>query len=360
MNDRNAFIIIDSGFAPAVLNRARNVMAFYDLPTGEFATGAPLHERAALDRFAGDVYGNHGSEVLSRLLDRVPEATLILVRAYGADRRLVRTGWDNGTVSRYGWSDAYLKAVELCRQRGYSSVANCSFGGYIHAMDGTGWESYSLGQATGRGRPGHIVVAGAGPGDGGAVHASLLLQQGQMRTLKARQHGDARYNFWAKDGCSWTLTAFKYGQPIFWQSSAQVPANIWNGLKQVTFDLSGRGDIDLEVVVSDEPHQARTACRFDCWLEGDGNFLNYVDPNAVAEPACFASVIAVGLRNGQYSARQGYPGEKPDVLLPGDGPVSFRLPEVTALVGKLLAQNPHLDVDGVRCLLGKYPDVSAY
>ncbi|MBY0552698.1 MAG: hypothetical protein K2W95_35775 [Candidatus Obscuribacterales bacterium] len=353
---RTAIIIIDSGFERGMLSRARNnILAVHDVPTNTFVAG---NDEVMLDRFGGDVYGNHGTEVLRRVLDRSPESPLVLVRAFGPDRRLVRTGWtQGGQVRRKGWTDAYLQAVDFCDQRGMTSVANCSFGGYIHAMDGTGWESFNLGHATGKGKPGHVVVAGAGPGDGRPTHASLTMWPGETRSIQARQHGGTLYNFWSKDReAQWALTAVLNGRAVFHVNSADVPDNMWNGLKQQTLELHGDGYVELFISV---PSGGSGSSSFHCWIEGGGEFRNHVDPVAVAEPACFPSVIAVGLESARYNPRQFMPGEKPDVLLPGGEQVSFRLPEVTVAVARLLERNPQLDVDGVRALLGKMPNLSA-
>ncbi|HMO23098.1 MAG TPA: hypothetical protein PKC98_19220, partial [Candidatus Melainabacteria bacterium] len=82
---------------------------------------------------------------------------VVLVRAYTNEIRLRRTRFQDGKVVSPGWTAAYSWAVELCRERGYNTVTNCSFGGYTHAMDGSGWEAPSLRQWTGPGKPGHII-----------------------------------------------------------------------------------------------------------------------------------------------------------------------------------------------------------
>jgi len=76
------------------------------------------------------------------------------------------------------------------------------------------------------------------------------------------------------------------------------------------------------------------------------------------EPAALPSVIAVGLKAGNYSSAQRLPGHKPDVLIDGGGPISFRLPEVVGKVRRILEDNPNLDALQVKALLGKYPVLS--
>lgn len=357
MKTRTAIIIIDSGFRRDVLSRARNnILAVHDVPSDSFVVG---NDDGLLDRFSGDVYDNHGSEVLSRILDRKPDTPLVLVRAFGGDKKLVRTQWTtDGRVSRTGWVEAYRQAVEFCRSRGLTSVANCSFGGFMHAMDGTGWEAFSIGKVTGKDKPGHIMLAGAGPGDGRPVHASVSLWPGDERIINAWQDGDTHYNFWARrpEG-AWTLSVRMNGEVVFAVRSRDVPPNLWNGLKQQTLRLSGRGDVQIHVTCPSVAADVRSLQSFHCWVEGNALFANHVDPVAVAEPACFPSVIAVGLASSSYSPQQWLPGEKPEVLLPGGGQVSFRLPEVTVAVSRILDANANLDVDGVRALLGKMPNV---
>jgi hypothetical protein len=63
--------------------------------------------------------------------------------------------------------------------------------------------------------------------------------------------------------------------------------------------------------------------------------------------------VAVGIKNLSYSNDQALAGQKPDVLLPGDGPISFRTPEVTARIGSLLKANPSLDAKQIQALLAK-------
>lgn len=354
---QTAYIVIDSGFDSTALQEARNVLSFFDVPASRQVNGSPVMRQDQLQEFAGDNAGNHGSEVLRRLLKRVPDAPLVLVRCIGTNGRIARTQWSDGVVSRKGWADAYLEAVDFCRQRKYNTVANCSFGGYIHAMDGTGWEAHCIGQVSGAGKPGNVLVAAAGAGDGSARHASMLVAPGNVTVTRAFQENQTHYNFWAKSDCHWTLRVKLDGHDIMLVDSDSVPANLWNGLKQQTFVVPGSGIVTLEVYV-EKPSRGLAA--FDCWVEGDSSFLNNIDPVNVVEPACFPVSLAVGLRAGKYSPRQGQLKEKPDVLLAGHGPISFRLPEVTAAVGRLLEHDPGLDLQGVRGLLGKYPDPAGF
>jgi hypothetical protein len=96
---------------------------------------------------------------------------------------------------------------------------------------------------------------------------------------------------------------------------------------------------------------------FQSWSQDSEHayFLSHVDPLLVVEPAVFPDVIAVGLQHGTYNPRQAEVGQKPDVLVPGDGPISFRAPELAALVVTMLEAEPGLGVQLVRDRLGKYP-----
>lgn len=358
MSRKSAYIIIDSGFDQSVLAQTRHVLAAYDLPSDTVAVGQPFLTPAALSSVEGDNCGNHGTEVLRRLLNCVPDAHLVLVRCIAANGRIARTRWRDDSRVTDGWSIAYLKAVDLCQKRGYNTVANCSFGGYIHAMDGTGWEAHCISQVTGPGKPGHIMVAAAGPGDGRADHASVQIAGGTGNTTRAYQEGTTDYNFWAGGASPWQLRVTKDGQQVMAVSSQSVPANIWNGQQQQTFQVPGNGLVALELTVEDAGVQGCN--QFHCWVEGPSSFLNNIDPVSVAEPACFPTVLAVGLRNGKYNPRQRQLKSKPDVLLRGDGPVSFRAPEVTAAVGRLLECDSSLDLTAIRGLLGKYPDPTGF
>lgn len=92
------------------------------------------------------------------------------------------------------------------------------------------------------------------------------------------------------------------------------------------------------------------ATRFDLWInhQDDAVFTSHADPHLIAEPAVFPGVIAVGLAAGRYSSDQTESNAKPEVLLAGSGPVSFRLPEVVAEIASWLTEEPELDVVSVR------------
>jgi hypothetical protein len=67
----------------------------------------------------------------------------------------------------------------------------------------------------------------------------------------------------------------------------------------------------------------------------------------VTEPAVLPLVIAVGLLDKQYSPHQQEAQAKPDLLLHGQGPVSFRVPEVVVACARLLENQPGMDVTAV-------------
>lgn len=356
-----SLIVIDSGFSHEVLRRSRKVLACWDLSHARPVVGEGYLAQSELDAFAGDPM-NHGSIVLSRLLDRMPEAPVVLVKAFD-DESLKRTVWHNGQIAHPGWSEAYVWAVELCRERGLTSVANCSFGGFHHAMDGSGWEAEQLRRVTGPGRSGHLLVAAAGPGDGRAQHASFLLLNRDEKVLVAQQDQSSEYNLWfglgqnQKRPANWRLELVHNGQSLFTISSREISANIWNQRQQFKFSVEGSGRVELIVRNASSADCADEGCalKVDCWSESAW-FRNHVSPNLVSEPACFPHVIAVGLRTLQYSAFQTMPGDKPDVLLPGSEQISFRTPELTCAVARLLACDPTLDSERAKQLLGKYPD----
>lgn len=362
MPNKSALIIIDSGFNEDVLARCQHVIGICDVYEWRTIEGDPSVDRETLRSFAWDPL-KHGTLVLERLLECAPGAPLILVRAYGPDRRLIRTQWQNGQQSAPGWTEAYLWAVDLARKRGLTSVGNCSFGGFTHAMDGTGWESFQLGRAIGRGKPGHLLVAAAGPGDGRATHSSWLTAAGSSTAVELFQRQSSQYNFWVSDAdpADWKLEIWQQATLLRTFQGIDVPPNIWNRRQQVTFYLDGYGDFRLVVSRRDTASGGRPVdARFDCWVVGGGgaSFIDHVDATLIAEPACFPQVLSAGLRGGTYSPSQSLPGGKPDILVSGGGPISFRLPEVTAAAGRLLADEPSLDCDGARALLGKYPDLS--
>jgi len=355
--NKAAFIVIDSGFSRESMSGAARVLGIRDLGEGRTVSGAPFLDAEELNRFANDPM-KHGSIVLERLraLDR--DAPLVLIRAHGPDQTMTRTAWEGGRQIADGWTEAYLWAVELCQKAGLPSVANCSFGGFTHAMDGTGWESFQLGRATGPGRSGHVLVAAAGPGDGRAVHASWVTESGSATTLEVYQKESTRYNLWAgSPGLNaWELEVWRGSDLLRRFHGSDIPVNFWNNRQQLTFTLEGAGEFRFRLIRGDVAGGAASELRFDCWVVWGGGayFLNHVDPTLISEPAVFPQVLSVGLRNGSYSPAQCLPGGKPDVLLEGGGPISFRLPEVTAAVAALLSANPGLDIDGVRSLIGKY------
>ena len=361
MEGRCTFIVIDSGFSHEVLRRSRKVLACWDLSQDRPLIGAGYLAPQELDGFAGDPL-NHGSIVLSRLLDRCPEAPVVLVKAFD-DNTIQRTVWHNGQIVRAGWSEAYVWAVELCRERNLPSVANCSFGGFQHAMDGTGWEAEQLKRVTGPGRAGHVLVAAAGPGDGRACHAQFLLLGGDEKSFVADQEGSGEYNVWfglgQKHGRKnrWQMEVALNGRTLFAMCSEQVEENFWNKRQQFKFTVDGGGRVEIRVKRDSAQRCSDESCalKVDCWGE-DGRFHNYVSPLLVSEPACFPHVLAVGLRTLQYNSIQTQAGEKPDVLLGGSEQISFRTPEVTAAVNRLLAHDPGMDLEQVKSILGKYPD----
>lgn len=351
MQDGTAVIIIDTGFSRQSLDGKPKILAVKDLSTGFTALGAPFLSGGELEGFAGDPL-NHGSLVLEVLHELNPELPVILVRAYSDDVRLIRTVFDNGSVVSDGWTEAYKWAVELATERGYSTVTNCSFGGYTHAMDGTGWESYCLGQFTGVGSPGHIVVAGAGQGDGRNIHASVNTEPGETITITARQNSPTTYNFWNGIGgdstCGkWNLTVSLNDSEIARYDSEQIPLNFWNQARQLTFRVWGEGEVSLQVSTSASNDE--NSGGFDCWInhQDSAHFVSHPDGNLVSEPACFPQVIAVGLEKGIYSPDQNSTTAKPEILLSGNGPISFRLPEVVVELAQLLTEDPSLDVSQV-------------
>lgn len=348
--DKQVFIVIDSGFSLESLRDAK-VLAVRDLERGVTVIGAPTVGSGALESFAYDPL-SHGSIVLQRLRAQAPEVPVILIRAIGADGRIIRTGWNNGNVASDGWTEAYLWAVALCKQRGLTSVANCSFGGITHAADGTGWESHQLSQVLGKDKSGHVLVAAAGPGDGRAVHASWRTPAGSSTWVSVTQNSTTAYNFWAGTAHQqWWLTVRSNGEVAGRFDGAGLDANMWNGRQQLTFEVQGDGNVTMEFTLSDS---ADKLLRCDCWVRGESSarFDNYVDSQLIVEPAVYPQVIAVGFQHGSYAPDQNHEGAKPDVLVSGTGEISFRTPEVTATVARLLSDDATLDVDKVRQLLG--------
>lgn len=369
-----AVIVIDTGFDQRSISAvASRVIAIYDLSGLDpvTVTGSPV-TADVLSAFAGDPM-QHGSIVLNRLAALLPDAPFVLIRAYGTDSRTRRTVWSaDGKIGSPGWTEAYRWAVQHCRTLGLATVANCSFGGYIHALDGSGWEAFQLAHEVGSGKAGHIVVAAAGPGDGRASHASWLNLPYETVSVNVHQREDTLYNLWESKQMGtpcdvaggWRLDVRRDGDFMFSVHSDYVPLNPWNGRRQQTFWVGGSGHVSLTLTrLGGDTICGDRSCaqRFDCWVTSDGSasFLDHVDTVLVAEPAVFSEVIAVGLTSGSYGPEQAQPGVKPDVLLPGSGPISFRAPELTAAIAVLLRDgHDNLDVNGIRTLLGKFPDVA--
>lgn len=400
MKHGSAAIIIDTGFSFESLQLARNnILAVIDARTGSIISGFPFisweHNAEVLKSFAGDPF-NHGSMVLTNLMNQSPDLPVILVRAFDETGRLIRTTFHDGKIVRPGWTEAYLTAVHLCRILGICSVANLSFGGYVHALDGTGWESHCLASVTGPGKPGHIVVAGAAAGNGHAIHSSWRTPPGMMTEVHATQDSFTTYNFWgtADSGSTqandWLLEVFLDGKKLGEEFSGNLVPNLWNNRKQVTFGVEGSGTVTIRTTrfwkadtrygdllalselgsnsTSERPYHCAKpsgvsaqrkridSLRFDCWINqttSGAEFIDHKDPMFIAEPAIFPHVIAVGLTAGLYAPDQTDPGAKPDVLIEGDGPISFRLPEVTAAIAAFLAEDPSLDVVRVRNIVAR-------
>jgi hypothetical protein len=369
MSHETALIIIDSGFSQQAIDRARRVIAINDLPSGRVVIGNPTVSAEDLAEFAGDSL-HHGTIVLERLMDRVPDMPVILVRALGErGSSFMRTSWnDDGTIAEQGWTEGYRWAVDLCRKLGMRSVANCSFGAFIHASDGTGWEAHQVSKETGPGKPNHIMVVAAGPGDGRAQHASWRQLPGETIPVSVQQREDAKYNLWSasEKGALWQLTVYLNGEEQFTIDSRNVPRNLWNQRKQQTFTVRGEGRVDLVMHVDStgttDDGVNEGALRFDVWAPSDMSacFLSRIDLTLISEPAIFSEVIAVGLRRGVYAENQTQEGVKPEVLLPGGEQISFRIPEVVAEIARMLRDSAEdLDVVAVRNRLGKYPKLNS-
>lgn len=367
MRDKTAVIIIDTGFSRPSLQAARKIIAALDVDTCHIATGSAQSPYLTMERDA-DELGivarddlNHGSLVLKSLLEVNPELPVILVRAFDENGRLVRTKFAHGAQVKPGWTEAYRTAVAICRERGLASVANLSFGGYTHAMDGSGWESHSLAQETGAGKPGHIVLAGASAGNGIAIHSSWTTAPAETTEVQAVQTGSTTYNLWCAADASkpeandWVVEVFLDDRLVGREMSDHLAPNLWNNRKQVSVRVAGEGQVRFCVsrfFRADTGFGGIAAdLRFDCWVvesDGDAAFLDHKDVMSIAEPAIFPHVIAVGLKSGEYAANQDEPGSKPELLIDGNGPISFRLPEVAAKVAQMLSEDPALDVVAVR------------
>jgi len=391
---KSAVIIIDTGFSPRSLQASRKILAAIDVASQRVVTGSDNSPYLTWERDAGSLEAvaqddlNHGSIVLDSLVAANPELPVVLVRAYDDSVKLVRTEFAGGKQVRPGWTEAYRAAVDICRKRGLASVANLSFGGYTHAMDGTGWESHVLAHDTGAGKAGHIILAGAGSGNGTAIHASWLTTPGMTEEVSAFQSCPTTYNLWcaadagAPESGDWLLEVFLNDRKVWQELATNVGPNLWNNRKQVNFHVPGAGKVRIRTsrffrsdagfggvasgfanrgtrqLFSANAHAAPRAkvnkldpLRFDCWIlqkECDAMFLDHKDGMSIAEPAIFPHVISVGLKSGEYAPDQNEPGAQPDLLLDGAGPISFRLPEVVAQVADLIGNDPSLDVVAVR------------
>ncbi|MCC7531598.1 MAG: hypothetical protein IT342_24050 [Candidatus Melainabacteria bacterium] len=362
MKTRKAAVIIaDTGFSADSLAGAKRILGVYDLVQRRVILGNPyVTDATDLGAFAGDPH-KHGSFVLKAVLAQDPDVPLVLIRSHDPEEGVIRTSWQDGKPAADGWTEAYLWAVRLCQLHGLASVANFSFGRVFHAADGTGWDAFQFARVVGEGKPGHVIVAAAGPGDGRAVHAAFTADAQAPAEVAVQQDSTTSYNFWTKVASvsdedvqeDWVLEVWRDGRVVMRQDGAFVPVNFWNGRKQLQFSLEGTGNVTLVVRLKEGASGERG---FECWLQaGDARFLNHVDDTYIVEPAAFPSVIAVGLKAGKYSPKQKLPGHKPDVLVDGGGPISFRLPEVVIKVARILEDNGDLDALQVLALLGKYP-----
>jgi len=366
---RVAVIVLDSGFTRESVAKVKNLLGYCDLNTGISAVGQPMVEGPARElvlAIAQDPL-NHGSIILERLLAFDPDLPVVLVRGFAKDGGLIRTGFEQGKIAIAGCTEGYLWAQNICAQKGYLSVANFSFGGFHHALDGSGWESFQLAKVVGPGKPGHLLAAAAGPGDGRAIHASLTVEGGHTEVVHGDQDGTSTYNLWVnrlsgdrEDGgrqggeaLSRPTTDFDLqvkidGRPVLAFQGRDLVPNIWNGKQQFTFDVQGTGDLAIAISVASGP-----SARFDLFIsrEEGARFSDFVDSELVSEPAVLSEVIAVGLKDASYGSCRVKGIDKPEVLLAGQGPISFRTPEVTFALAQLLAVDPDLDVPLARALL---------
>ncbi len=351
------FIIIDSGFSLEVMQKCR-VIAAWDLSDDRKFESDDYLTPAQIEEYAGDFMG-HGTIVLERLLRIVPNAQVILISAF-AELGARRTMWDEGEIVHPGWSEGYVWAAETARLRKMTSVANCSFGGFWHACDGTGWEAAQLGRYSGPGKSGHVVVAAAGMGDARPIHGRLCLLGNESKTFVTDQDGDVEYNFWVGLGqesartCGWAMEAWKDGNCVFASDSDETPTNMWNGRQQMKCKIYGPGRVQFEWRRTDANPKI-PFLKIDLWAEA-ARLRNWINAEMVGEPACFSSVIAVGLEASTYCPTQRALDSKPDMLLPGGDQLSFRLPEVVAAIGALLNEDPSLDLTQVKAKLGKFPE----
>lgn len=360
-NGKVAIIIADTGFSEEALAGATCILGIYDLVNRRVKLGNPyISEQAELRSFASDPH-QHGSNVLRATLALAPDVPLVLIRSHDADASIIRTQWNGGKQGADGWTEAYLWAVALCELHGLATVANMSFGRVFHACDGTGWENFQFAKVVGHGKPGNVIVAAAGPGDGRTRHATFTATPDAPVALEVVQDSRTSYNFWTKtsgeEGAEapggWVLDVHVGAEHVMRIDGDDLPANLWNGRKQCQFELLSTAAVTFRVWMKPG---ANHDVGFECWVGGgDARFLNHADATYIVEPAALPTVIAVGLRSGNYSDRQTLPGHKPDVLIEGEGPISFRLPEVVVKIARMLDDNPALDAIQVMALLGKYP-----
>jgi len=366
-----AVIILDSGFSPQVLGRVRNLLAYQDLNSGLSIVGQPIigqdsQARQFIQSITQDPL-NHGSVILERLLDCDPDLPLILVRGFGPQGGLIRSRFEQGKLVADGWTEAYLWAQNICAQKGYCSVANFSFGGFHHTMDGKGWENFQLSKVVGAGKPGHLLAGAAGPGHGRAVHASLSLAPAESREVHAVQSGNATYNLLvdrlvpvdASETKSnlrdFILEVCLDGRQLFTCRGLDLVPNLWNGKQQLTFEVSAgqRSEVTFKLSLLEQVEHVEHVdgvAKFDLFIsrEEGAYFKNCVDSELVCEPALFDTVIAVGLKGASYGTCRVSGWQKPEILLEGSGPISFRTPEVTFALVKMLRLNPELDVPTAR------------
>lgn len=354
MSFKNAVIIVDSGFSQEVVAQVKNLIGFYDLNSGISISGAPLIEgdraQFVLRHLCGDSL-NHGTIILRRLLELDPECAFVLVRAFDHAGRHIRTRWSDGKVASDGWVEGYLWARQLCENRGLTSVANLSFGGFAHAQDGSGWESFKLASVVGDSKAGHVLVAATGPGDGRAHHCSFTASE--KIVVHGFQRGTSTYNLWVdrnvpgnSEHSAWLLAVKVNGAEVAQYQGRFIQNNIWNDRQQLTFVVEGEGDFEFSIT----PVAEFTPTRFDIFISRsqEACFYNYVDDELVSEPACLPHVIAVGLQSGSYGTCCVNGVSKPEIKLAGNGPISFRTPEVTALVASMLESDPTLGIAQVR------------
>lgn len=353
-----AVIIIDSGFSREATAKIRRLLGVYDLSSGLAMVGSPYlapDSELVRELFCGDEL-NHGTIILEKLLAMDSELPVILVKAFEHGKR-VNTGFADGRVVQDGWVEGYLFARDLAQKRGMTSVANLSFGGFSHAMDGTGYEAFVLERAASQLPAGHVLVAAAGPGDGRPIHAGLVLPGGASGAITGYLEGQAGYNFWVdrlsaitsqnQSSKDWFLEVFLGGQKVLEMDGKDLPDNFWNMRQQLTFSLEGRGELKLQL-----NNRSASEIRFDCYIDkndvGQALFLDNLDNDLVCEPAVLSQVIAVGLAEGQYGSPVVKGISKPEIRVEGSGPISFRAPEIVFRVAQMLKAEPDLTTGDVR------------